>query len=169
MVTKEYILKTIERLDRKYNTALEATGVQDDAKFYAKLALLEYCGWLEETFDDVVRNSIRGQLTTQPFQQMFDAIILNTSGFQYQKHFRPMLVRAIGIVSVEKLELQISQNGELDILKSQLEAVLYSRNDAAHTWIQDTTLTYPAPSLIKNRLETVFPIMQLIDGEISNL
>lgn len=168
MVSKEDILTTIDKLDEKYNMALMSESPQD-ATFYAKLALLEYCGWLEETLDDIVISSIHGQLTTQPFKQMFDAIVLGTHGFRYKKYFRPMLVKTMGIVRVEKFEIQIEQNGDLTIFKAELDTMAESRNIAAHTWIEGTTQVYPAPSLIQGSLRRIFPIVQIINGEISSL
>ncbi len=52
MITKSYLFKTLNRLDRLYNESRT-----DDKKiFYSKLALIELCGWIEETMDDDVLN-----------------------------------------------------------------------------------------------------------------
>ena len=52
MITKSYLLKTLNWLDQLYNDP-----TADDKKiFYSKLALIELCGWIEETMDDDVLN-----------------------------------------------------------------------------------------------------------------
>ncbi|MBT7325730.1 MAG: endoribonuclease [Anaerolineae bacterium] len=167
MVSETDILSTINKLDEKYNSALLSESPQD-AIFYAKLALLEYCGWLEETFDDIVRASVDGKLKTRVFKDVLEKeIIKRTYGFQYRNHFVPMLMRSIGIVEVEKLENEMNKNGGLDILIAELKAVKKTRNDAAHTWIAGTTKTYEAPSVTTGRLGKVFPVIESIYGKVT--
>ena len=169
MVSKEDILTTLEKLDEKYSIALRSDSPQD-ATFYAKLALLEYCGWLEETFDDIVRESIKGELETGGFRDFLEKkIIRPTYGFQYDDHFIPMLMKAIGIVKVEKLASELRRDEKLDVLKAELGQVKKARNDAAHTWLKGATQTYQAPSWIKSRLDRVYPIMDLINQQVLTL
>ena len=165
MVTKEDIVATLANLDEKYSAALGSDSPQD-ATFYAKLALLEYCGWLEETLDDIVRESIKGELETGHFRDFLEQkIIRPTYGFQYGD-FVPMLMKAIGIVKVEKLASELNKDEKLDVLKAELGQVKKARNDAAHTWLKGTTHTYQAPSWIISRLNRVYPIMDLINQQV---
>jgi len=158
MVIKGHILKSIEGLDKRYNQALGSANPQDSI-YYSKLAVLEYCGWLEETFDLIVRRALKGKLKTQPYKQMLeDGIIGNNYGFQYKDNIRPMLIRAIGLSDMEKLEIALDRSGMLPVLVSELQLVKCDRNSAAHTWINGATRTYPAPSKTKDRLEKVYPI-----------
>lgn len=158
MIVKGHILKSIEGLDKRYNQALVSANPQDSI-YYSKLAVLEYCGWLEEAFDIIVRRALKGKLKTQSYKQMLeDGIIGNNYGFQYKNNIRPMLIRAIGLSDMEKLEIALDRSGMLPVLVSELESVKNDRNSAAHTWINGVTRTYPAPSITKARLEKVYPI-----------
>lgn len=166
MVIKKHIEQTLKELDTKYNNSIVSTN-PNEATYYSKLALLEYCGWVEETLDDIVRRSVKNKLKTNGFRQMMEyGIIGNTYGFQYKKHFRPMLCRSMGIVRLEKLEMLISLTGEKDIIENEFEAVKSLRNDAAHTWIVGVTKTYPAPSQILGRLRKVYPVLRNIYSHI---
>ena len=50
MIAKSYILANLNALDARYKRASRAK----DALFASKLALLELCGWIEESMDDIV-------------------------------------------------------------------------------------------------------------------
>ncbi|MFW5983481.1 MAG: hypothetical protein ACOCQ4_03185 [bacterium] len=166
MVVKKHIEQTLKELDVKYNNSLVSSN-PNEATYYSKLALLEYCGWVEETLDDIARRSVKNKLKTNVFRQMMeDGVIGTTYGFQYKKHFRPMLCKSIGIVRLEKLETLLSSTGEKDIIENEFEAVKSTRNDAAHTWIEGVTKSYPAPSQTLGRLKKVYPVLKNIYSEI---
>jgi hypothetical protein len=166
MVVKKYIEALLDDMERKYTSALSSTNPLEPT-YYSKLAVLEYCGWIEETFDIIVRRSVKGKIKTTPFKQMLEfSVIGNTYAFQYKEDFRPMLRNAIGISKMEKIEQYLEHTTQLDTLISELQAIKRDRNDAAHTWIVGATKTYPAPSQIKGRLDKVYPIMRNIYREI---
>lgn len=166
MVVKKYILKTLDDLESKYQASL-ASSNPNEPTYYAKLGLLEYCGWLEESLDDIVRRSVKGEIKTMPFRQMLEgSIIFNTHGFRYKDDFRPMLCRAVGVSRTERIQRFLDSNGNLSILETELLAVLQDRNDAAHTWIEGTTKTYPAPSTTRGRLLIVYPILVSLYREV---
>lgn len=166
MVVKKYIASTLDEMESKYNAALSSPN-PNEPTYYSKLALLEYCGWIEETLDQIIRRSIKNKIKTTPFKQMLEySIIRNTHGFQYKEDFRPMLTKGIGIVKTEKIEQYLIDTNQLYKLISEFEAVKRYRDDAAHTWIVGTTKTYPAPSQTKGRLEDVYPILRDIYNKI---
>lgn len=169
MITKKHILKTLNGLDLRFNEAL-STSTPEDSVYFSKLATLEYCGWIEETFDNIVRRSVKNQLKTIEFKQMLDnAVIGNTHGFQYKEDFRPMLTRAVGLKNMEAIEKHLKDSSQYDILISELSSIKTHRNNAAHTWINGPTRTYPAPSLIKSKFEIVYPIMKGIYSKVIQL
>ncbi len=144
-------------LERMYNEAMTSTDPQAPI-YFAKLAILEYCGWIEESMDEIARRAIKRKIRTITFEQIFnDKIIGGTSGFQYKKHFRPMLIQIIGIVGMEELQDHLDRTGNLDVFIKELEDLKKNRNTAAHTWI-GVTNTYPAPSLPLKSLNIIFPI-----------
>jgi len=50
MITKQYIVPSLQALDTAYQSAATA----DDAERFAKLAIIELCGWIEETMDALI-------------------------------------------------------------------------------------------------------------------
>ena len=50
MIAKSYILKNLKALDKHFIN----TNSSKDSLFYSKLALLELCGWIEESIGYIV-------------------------------------------------------------------------------------------------------------------
>ena len=158
MLVKHQILSTLIDLNDKYEQA--PASKPQDSIYFSKLAILEYCGWIEDAFDKIALRCVKNKLETPHYKQILNnSIIQNNHGFQYKKNVRPMLLKTVGIAQMEKFELSISDTGKLEILTSQLKDVLTDRNNAAHL-ASDTLQTYPAPSITINRLHIVYPILR---------
>src|SRR3990172_2581821 len=71
--------------------------------FYSKLAILELCGWIEESMDDIIREYAKKYLKEQSNINSINDTIRKTSGFDYNEHFREkMLIRLIGLINIAK-------------------------------------------------------------------
>lgn len=160
MISNHDILNTINELDLLYNSQ------PAQATYYSKLALLELCGWIETTMDYIVSEYSNVKLSEQSnIDHVNDEVIDKNYGFHYKKHFRPMLMKVIGIINLEKVESPLIISGDLSTLQSQLGSLYTSRNRAAHTHT-GTTTTYDAPSSSRNYLNTLFPILQKIESSL---
>lgn len=167
MIVKRYIITALKKLDAEYKRALSSSDPLY-ATYFAKLAVLEYCGWLEEALDNIVRRAVKGKLTTNSYRQIINSTIENTYGFQFKKHFRPMLIDALGIKKVEKIHNKFERSAKISLLTSELEAIKRERDNAAHTWYRNVTVTYQAPSNIIARFNNVYPILKEMYKEVSN-
>ncbi|ASZ11188.1 endoribonuclease [Chitinophaga sp. MD30] len=161
MVVKKYILKTISALDGHYNAA--SVG---DAVYYSKLAIIELCGWIESSMDDIVQHFADRKLKTASYQRIFRKEIKGKNyGFEYETNFRKMMHQTIGLHNMESIEVKLDRSGQIAILLAELNALKLLRNDAAHTHI-DATKTYQAPSVTKAQLLRIYPILKEIDREV---
>lgn len=169
MVIKKKILRTLNGLEQRYIESLK-TPTSEDSVYFSKLAILEYCGWIEESFDDIVRRSVKGKIKTPKFQQILKKkVIGKNNGFQYDDNFLPMLSRAIGLRGMEIIEIYLKRSGQLELFISELNSIKEHRNNAAHTCISGATPSYPAPSIIKANFKKIFPIMTGIYKEVIKL
>jgi hypothetical protein len=151
MVTKQYIVPGLHALDTAYNQASA-----DDAERFAKLAIIELCGWIEESMDALVLRCAKRQLKVPKNLSYCEGeIIGKTYGFDYQRNFRWMLIRLIGLITVERLEKQVDQ-AKHDALKSTLGSLKLKRDAAAHTHIKGTTRTLDAPSVTISSFHRVY-------------
>lgn len=142
MIARTNILNSLKTLNRLYSKA--TTGKV--SIFYSKLAVLELCGWIEEAMDDVVLRCARRHLkdgANLKFVQ--EEIVKKTYGFDYQKHFRRMLIQLLGVINVERLEKSVDQNKRFN-LEATLNALKTVRNADAHTHVKGVTLHVDAPS-----------------------
>jgi len=157
VITKAYIVSTLNELERLYNNS----SSQKKSVYYSKLAVIELCGWIEGSMDDIIETNKR---------YVKNDIITPTHGFHYKSHFRPMLMKSVGIVALEKLEHKLENGGaKITILKSTLGRLRGHRNDAAHTFIKGVTNTFDAPSMIKNDFNSIYPILKEIETEIRKI
>jgi hypothetical protein len=163
VVVKKHILKTVNKLDRLYNTTPTA-----EATYYSKLAIIELCGWIEQSMDMIADSFANRKLKTLPYQSIYKSIKEKNYGFVYKEHFRKMLYQTIGLHQMESLEKKLNHTGSITVFQSELETLKILRNDAAHTYI-DATKTYQAPSVTKAQLETIYPILRQIHKEIRKL
>ena len=82
-------------------------------------------------------------------------IIQSTHSFTYDRHFRPMLMRVVGIVRIEELEANFDTI-KFGAMKSSLDTLHEERNRAAHTYIANVTPTVYAPSVINSHFQNVY-------------
>jgi len=161
MVSKADIENTIKELDNLYNSN------STQSLYFSKLALLELCGWIEQSMDSIVVECSNLKLSEQTNRKLVEErIVKRTYGFHYEDHFRPMLMKLIGLIKLEQIEDNLKATGDLAILTSQLGSLRQSRDSAAHTSISGTTPSFEAPSRIKAYLDKIFPIMKKVESEL---
>ena len=163
MVVKKHILNNIQKLDRLYNSAPTA-----EATYYSKLAIIELCGWIEHSMDNIADNFATRHLTSTPFRDMYSSIKNGTYGFEYKKNFRKMLSSTIGLHNMQTIELSLTTTGEIAKLEATLSSLKTLRDNAAHTFI-DATTTYQAPSATKSQLLIIYPILKKIGQQVKLL
>lgn len=125
----QLIEDSLNVLDAWYN---EPSVGNDRPKLLSKLALLELCGWIEESFDKLIRNV--DLITINDNEWVNNSVIKRTNGFTYLSHFRPMLVTLVGEFSVRRIESEMQKNcnGELERMKSLLGTLWDKRCNLAH-------------------------------------
>ena len=74
--------------------------------FYSKLSLLELCGWLETTMDDMVNSFASRQLTHKDYLEEWKETVSYNNGFSYDRHFKKMICKLIGLSLMEKIEIK---------------------------------------------------------------
>lgn len=164
MISRTYIIGTLESLDRLY------TGSTSTKKglFYSKLAILELCGWIEESMDDIVQRCAIRHLKKKSNRDVVDELVKRTYGFDYEKHFRNMLIGLIGIIHTEKLEKKVDPV-KFQRLKSNLGSLKEYRDREAHTHLKGTTKRLDAPSVTKSKFLRVYEGLKNFDQELRRL
>jgi hypothetical protein len=179
MITESHLLENLNELDRLYNGATNKAndnGATNKANakqpiYYSKLALLELCGWIEESMDDIILQYSNSKLKEDKNKKYLeDRIIRPNYGFSYDKDFREMLVKTIGIIQLEKLETKLEKHGTVTKLRSALNSLKSNRNTAAHTFSKEgVTTTYDAPSKTRENFLAIYELLKIFEREIKQL
>jgi hypothetical protein len=141
----------------------------DEAPYYSKLAILETCGWIEESMDDIVKSCAERHLTNSDnLNYVRNTIVRRTTSFEYEKHFRHMLMRVLGIINLEKLEGFLDQH-KFTPMKSSLDYLKQRRDEQAHTYIKDTTPRIDAPSVTEQHFQDIYEGLKDIETSIRKI
>lgn len=159
MITSRRIERTLTFLDNAYNSNL-VNKDQEIPILYAKMAILEYSGWLELSFDEIARNCVRRKLRTVAAREILEQRIKKTHGFTYNNNVRPLLAIALGTIKLQNIERKMNKNGDLDALRTNLGNINLMRNEAAHTFTSGRTSRFDAPSAIIADFKRTEPILQ---------
>lgn len=163
MIAKSYIFSTLSQLDKLF---IETTS-QKKAIYFSKLALIELCGWIEETMDDIVQKHANRNLRTKDNKDYCrESIVSPNYGFQYKRNIRPMLISLIGLIEVEKIEVELEKTGKITLLKGYLGTLNAHRNEAAHTHLKGVTRNYNAPSRTIGDYRRICSVLELIDSKL---
>lgn len=163
MISKSYIESTLKELDKLYNQA----SSQKKAIYFSKLAVIELCGWIEETVDEIILKHANRKLKNNDNKTYCKEKIIKTNyGFQYLQNIRPMLINLIGLIGVEKLENELEKTAQITILKNNLGNLKVSRNEAAHTHLKGITRNYNAPSRTIGDFNRIRVVLEKLDTEL---
>ena len=150
MISHSYIKKNLRHLDRRYHDARSIT----EASYCSKLAILELCGWIEMSMDDIIlRGCVRGVKNESNRKAIREKVKLNY-GFEYKKHFQGLLTALIGYKGYEEIEKKIPTAVSVSF-KSELGNLKERRNSLAHTYYKGVMHHYDAPSITIGRYQTV--------------
>lgn len=152
MITKTYIQSNLRFL----NSRFLKSKTQKDALYASKLAILELCGWIEVSVDDLFQRVTTKRLLLQKNQNEFESNVLNRIyGFSYDKHFRKLLIHSFGLINIEKLEQKVDQT-KRSRLETELTNLKSARNTLAHTYIKGVTQSIDAPSVTIARFPSIY-------------
>ena len=120
--------------------------------------------------DDLVLRC--GKKLTEPVNEAYleDTIIKNTWGFDYTKNFRQMLMRTVGLTTLEKIEGAVDgakfakMNAALNLLKA-------ARNDVAHTYVKHIAVAapIPAPTVVATYFQDIYVGLKDMEVVMKNL
>jgi hypothetical protein len=165
MIARTYMEENLRKLHRLYI----GSRSRKESLFYSKLAILELCGWIEESMDDVIlRCSVRCLVELENRKYATKTIVKRTHGFDYEPHFREMMIRLFGLVLVERLERAVDPAKDAR-MRATLTALYTVRNAEAHTHLKGVTRTINAPSVTMVQFRDVYEGLCEYDRTIRRL
>ncbi len=164
MVKKTGIQSNLNQIEKLYQKFMSSRR----GEYFSKLAIIETCGWIEESMDTMIRECANKYLKEQRNLRVVEGLIRETHSFKYDPNFRDMLIQTIGIINIEKLERVFDMNKFIQ-MTSSLGELKQRRDDQAHTYIKGTTRTIDAPSLTKKRFLNVYEGLKDIESSIRKM
>jgi hypothetical protein len=158
MIPKANIDLNLDRLEILYNAATNPL----DALFYAKLAIIELGGWVEQSIDLIIKDLVNRFIEKPENLKLMEERIKRTYAFHYNENFRYLLTLVVGITNVERLEAIVDPS-KFAILTATLSALKTVRDAEAHTHLC-VTKTLNAPSVSKANLIYIYD--GLVDIEV---
>ena len=162
MLSDREIKANLSALDAQFNSATNTR----DANFSSKLAVLEFCGWIEEAMDQIAEQCYLRCVSESPNRKLCKEAIRGTNGFEYHQHFRRMLTSIIGQTGMERLERK-ADGAKLDMLRSALSTLKTVRDGYAHSYLKGTTQTLSAPSFLISQFPAIADGLREIEARIS--
>jgi hypothetical protein len=164
------ILSALNELEVLHDLSLN----QAHQNYYLKLALLELCGWIEQTQDIVLTRLAGHWLETE--KSDFENQLKRNFGFAYHANFRSLLLRLIGHRGIERVESQISEHEDANVARTCAEMISLlndtlrlPRNTHAHTFagVQNLPLQHLLHfTILRKAALTVDIGLQMIEQEI---
>lgn len=166
MIPATYIKRNIGTIAAGYKAAKSPLQVL----LHAKLAIIEVGGWVETSMDDVVLRCGKKLKDKKNNSYVKDDIVKNTWGFDYTKHFRQMLIRVVGLVSVERIEAEVD-GAKFAKMIAALKMLKTARHNVAHTYVKHVAVTapIPAPNVVASYFNDIYVGLKDIEGVIKKL
>jgi HD-GYP domain-containing protein (c-di-GMP phosphodiesterase class II) len=149
-------------LDQQFRNAASP----QEANLSAKLAMLEFCGWIEEAMDDIAEKCYARCVLNNENRKLCKEIVRSTYGFEYDLHFRRMLAGIIGQTGMERLERRANAV-KIDLLRSSLSTMKSIRDSYAHTYLKGVTPTLSAPSFILSQFGAIYDGLREVEARIA--
>jgi hypothetical protein len=149
MLLKKQITENLTVLETSFRSAATAR----EAAFFAKLSILELCGWIEQTMDHVIRRCAK-RVKRKDCIKAIESEIRRTYGFDYQDHFRSTLCFVVGMVNFELIEQHVDPQRNAT-LQADLANLKRRRDGFAHTYLE-VLPQIDAPSVNLTRLNNIY-------------
>lgn len=169
MVVKGNIEKNLKEIDASFKKATDLK----EMTYFSKLAILELCGWLEMSMDEIVLKHSKRCLKLKSNLDHYEKSVVNrTYGFEYEKHWRGMVTRLVGLSICDKFDA-VTSPSVLAPFEAELETLRKLRNQLAHTYThsvgQPGYKQLDSPSVTLARLPKLHAGLQAYDRYLRSL
>ena len=170
MIDYVSIKSTLDLLEQEYNTALNNNNTDQQMPIlYSKLAILELCGWIEVSIDNVLYEYVNNNVSKEENKKIIKERINGNYGFKFKSNLQPLFCSVFGIKNYETIIGALSDQ-ELANMQTTLGNLAKLRDIAAHNNTEvGITPTYNAPSQTITDYKKIKPAFEIIEKEIQKL
>ena len=156
---------TLTLLDAQYMGTVDVNM----QTLYSKLAVLEFCGWLEVSFDTLWHDYVDRNLAVPDNVTRIKKIIKKNYGFAYNDNIYPLMCSVLGVNNWENI-LDAFPTADFANMNAVLNSYISIRNSAAHTnTTPGVTPSFMAPSSVMYDYNKVKPAFQYLERSFNAL
>lgn len=163
MLSSDSVKTNISTIAEKY----KAVGGDIEAFLLAKLAILEFSGWIESAMDNVFLNCAQKALLEDESKE-FKEILKRNYGFSYEAHLKKLSIGLIGRFGFALLETTMGEDAAS--LKNLLNSTYKQRTENAHTYIDashpETLKTIDAPGITLANLDKLSVLLTSFEAAL---
>lgn len=163
MIAYGYIRSNLSAISSRYTRA----KLPKESEFLSKLAILELCGWIEVSIDDLMDRYSKRIIKDSANLRKIAEKVKKTSGFGYENNFAPLIVEIIGRAGLERIERSIDPNVLAPFI-SELNSLKVKRNSLAHTYTRGATQHYDAPSVTISSFQIIAAGLKAYDHALAS-
>ncbi|MFA5238517.1 MAG: hypothetical protein WC476_02240 [Phycisphaerae bacterium] len=151
MIVKKNILKNLKTINKEYR---HASTRPVHTELFAKLAILELCGWIEDGVDYMVLSYAKRYVRAQDNIKYFEETVKKVHNLGYE-NYRFLMTVLIGLPNFEYLERNIDPQ-ILQNFKATMNYLKTSRDKLSHTYTVVVTRQIDGPSVTIQNFEKIY-------------
>ena len=165
MIDFTTIHTNLAHLDAEYSSTTDITM----SILYSKLAVIEFCGWIEVSIDTLAKDYLNNSILDHTLIGKVESFIDGHYGFNYDRNVLPIICSAIGTSNWENI-IDICPVSDFANFLTVLGNYKRMRDSAAHTnVIIGITMTYYSPSVVLNDYYKIKPAIHFFESQIAKL
>ena len=170
MLSRRNITYNLKKLDKLFSEAIKRPKTYREANFYAKMAVLESCSWLETYIDRIFEDVYLNELKVQGNLTDYKRILEKNYGFHYKDNIREKLSKnLIGMIHIERIEGKLNKKQKFNNMKGALGNLKSVRNEYAHDHISGAAFTVQTVSLTINNFNQAYEGLKLFEKELKRI
>ncbi len=168
MVDYTTIRTVLQRIEVEYNNYMTSSDPYMP-QLLSKLAVMEFCGWIEESIDNILYDYLDNHLIDNNGKRIIKGFVKKVYGFSFEENIYKIFAIVVGANNWENIYDSLSTIDKNNF-KSIVNTYSSIRNGAAHSnTVIGVTLNYNTPSQVISDFSKIEPAIKSIEASVANL
>jgi hypothetical protein len=162
------IRTVLQKIEGEYNKYMVSSDIHMP-QLLSKLATMEFCGWIEESIDEILHNYLDSHIVDLQVKNNIKDFVKDIHGLSFDKHIYKIFPLVIGANNWENVldALSIADRNNFRTIANTYHK---QRNSAAHVnTIIGVTSSYNAPSQVLLDFNKIESAIKIIESQVANL
>ncbi len=170
MLHRRNVSYNLRKLDSLFLVAIKKPKTYKLANFYAKVAVLEACSWLENCIDKIFEDIYTTKLIVPGNKSDYKYILDRNYGFHYKENVRNKLSQNLfGLIHIEQIERKLNAEQVFNDMRGALGSLKTVRDDLAHEHQSGSAINVQTVAQTKLYFEQAYEGLKLFEKEIKKI